>query len=322
LKINLINDLEKRPPQYPLGKSLHRASRQLWLSEAPDDKSLMVFFDAPADLRNVNLQSPFSHIKIFHDRGRPDYRVVIKLEQSSLKEKFVYVMESIAEHLQNLDQSKHLNFILNELANWSGFLAPKRDGLAKSELVGLWGELYIFSKYLIGRLSPREVVAAYCGIHYAPQDIAHNDFSVEVKTTLQKTPSTISISSLEQLDAWPMRQLLVLLLASEDDSGESINDLLDRISEGLQSDRGAQIAFQQAVSSKLERATEQQLELGFAKGSEHSWEVTESFPSLRRRQAPKGVASASYKISIAHMADFSVNKNMGEWLDGVRATRV
>jgi hypothetical protein len=322
MKVNPINDLLERPPQYPLGRSLHMASRHLWLSEAPDDKSLMVFFDAHADLNNVDLQSPFSHIKIFHDRGRPDTRVVIKLEQSAVEEKFVYVMESIAEDLAKIDAAQHLNFILSELANWSGFLAPKRDGLGKNELVGLWGELHIFSNYLIGRLSPREAVAAYCGIHDAPQDIAQNDFSIEVKTTLQKTPSNISISSLEQLDAWPARQLLVLLMAGEDDSGDSVNALLDRISDGLQSDRGAQIAFQQTVSSKLERATEQQLQLGFAKGSEYTWEVNDSFPSLRRRQAPEGVVSASYKISIAHIVGFAVNENVGEWLDGVRTTRV
>lgn len=324
MDFKLSTNLAERPPEYPLGRHFHEsASNYLWLSQAADDQSLMVFFDANEDVRNLDLRSPFNDIKIFHDRARRGgTRVIIKLEQSSLEEKFLYVMESIAEGMASLEPSHHLNFIIAELANWSAFLSPKREGIGKAELVGLWGELYIFSVYLIGRLSPREAVSAYCGIHDAPQDIAQNSFSIEVKTTLQKTPSTISISSLEQLDAWPARQLLVLLMAGEEDSGQSINNLLATISAGLQSDRTAQISFQKTVASKLERASEEQLELCFSRGSEHAWEVSDKFPSLRRRQISEGVVSATYKISLAHLVGFSVNKSVGDWLDGVRAIRV
>ena len=56
----------------------------------------------------------------------------------------------------------------------------------------------MFAEYLIERLS-RAGCAAYCG-YDAPQDIAEQ-LLLEIKTTLQK--SKISVSSLEQLDAWP-----------------------------------------------------------------------------------------------------------------------
>ena len=42
--------LATRPPQYPLGKTLHKNSRSL-ISEAADDQSLMAFFEAPTDVR-------------------------------------------------------------------------------------------------------------------------------------------------------------------------------------------------------------------------------------------------------------------------------
>ena len=109
--------------------------------------------------------------------------MVIKLEDASSEEKFVYVMESIAQVISEVEENKQLAYLLSELAEWSAFLAPKREGLTMAQLVGLWGELKIFAEYLIGRLSPREAVAAYCGIHDAPQDIAQNNFSIEVKTT-------------------------------------------------------------------------------------------------------------------------------------------
>ena len=312
--------LTTRPPQYPLGRTLHKNSRSLWISEAADDHSLMVFFEAPTDVRNLDLQGAFSHVKIFHDRARSGNRVVIKLENASSEEKFVYVMESIAQVISEVEEEKQLAYLLSELAEWSAFLAPRREGLTMAQLVGLWGELKVFAEYLIERLSPREAVAAYCGIHDAPQDIAQNNFSIEVKTTLQKTPSKISISSLEQLDAWPAKQLLVLLIAGEEDNGESVNQLISMISDALMVDRAAQMTFQQAVFGKVESATEKQLDLTFVKGSEHSWEVAENFPALRRRETPEGVVSAKYQISIAHIEDFSTGKLVGDWIDGIRAT--
>lgn len=311
--------LVERPPQYPLGRTLHKNSRSLWISEAPDDQSLMAFFEAPTDVRNLDLQGAFSHVKIFHDRARSGNRVVIKLENASAEEKFLYVMESIAEQISEIAEEKQLAYLLSELAEWSAFLAPRREGLTKAQLVGLWGELKVFAEYLIGRLSPREAVAAYCGIHDAPQDIAQIRFSVEVKTTLQKSPSKITISSLEQLDAWPAKQLLVLLIVGEEDNGKSVNDLISIISHALMVDRAAQISFQKAVFGKVESATEKQLDLRFVKGSEHSWEVVENFPALRRREMPEGVFSAKYQISIAHIEDFSTGKLVGDWIDGIRA---
>lgn len=311
--------LATRPPQYPLGMTVHKNSRVLWISEAADDQSLMAFFEAPTDVRNLDLQGAFSHVKIFHDRTRSGNRVVIKLENASSEEKFLYVMEAIAEQISEIVQEKQLAYLLSELAEWSAFLAPRREGLTKAQLVGLWGELKVFAEYLIGRLSPREAVAAYCGIHDAPQDIAQISFSIEVKTTLQKTPSKITISSLEQLDAWPAKQLLVLLIAGEEDNGESVNDLISIISHALMVDRAAQISFQKAVFGKVESATEKELDLRFVKGSEHSWEVVKNFPALRRREMPQGIVSAKYQISIAHIEDFSTGKLVGDWIDGIRA---
>ncbi|MDA9836530.1 PD-(D/E)XK motif protein [Luminiphilus sp.] len=297
---------------------MHKNSRVLWISEAADDQSLMAFFEAPTDVRNLDLQGAFSHVKIFYDRTRSGNRVVIKLENASSEEKFLYVMESIAEQISEIVEEKQLAYLLSELAEWSAFLAPRREGLTKAQLVGLWGELKVFAEYLIGRLSPREAVAAYCGIHDAPQDIAQISFSIEVKTTLQKTPSKITISSLEQLDSWPAKQLLVLLIAGEEDSGESVNDLISIISHALMVDRAAQISFQKAVFGKVESATEKELDLRFVKGSEHSWEVVKNFPALRRREMPQGIVSAKYQISIAHIEDFSTGKLVGDWIDGIR----
>ena len=80
----------------------------------------------------------------------------------------------------------------------------------------------------------------------------------------------------------------MLLIAGEEDNGESVNHLISIISDALMVDRAAQMTFQKAVFGKVESATEKQLDLTFVKGSEHSWDVVESFPHFEGGKCPRG----------------------------------
>ena len=191
--------------------------------------------------------------------------MVIKLEDASSEEKFVCVMESIAQVISEVEENKQLAICSQSLLSGLHFSHQTRGSYHGTAGRTVRAEDFRRIPTVDYRL---EKPAAYCGIHDAPQDIAQNNFSIEVKTTLQKTPSKISISSLEQLDAWPAQQLLVLLIAGEEDNGESVNHLISIISDALMVDRAAQMTFQKAVFGKVESATEKQLDLTFVKGSE------------------------------------------------------
>ena len=314
-----LSKLLEDVPEYPLGKNLNLESEKLWLSVSAEDQSLMVFFTAADTLVTKDIASPFEDISIFHDRARGN-RVVVRLEQVALAEEFTYVMHEIAAGIDPAAVHTSVDVFMRELEKWSGFLSPKRDGISESELVGLWGELYVLFAHLIDRLEPIEAIDSYVGLYDAPQDIAARDFTVEVKTTTQKTPKKIAISSLEQLDAWPARQLLTLILASRADSGISVSDLIDEIEKKIHSDTKALRAFRLAVSQKLNSASDTQLRENFSPDSEVAWEVTQDFPALRRSQAAPGVLDASYNIGIVSLTDFSVDCTVGEWVDGIRAS--
>lgn len=314
-----LSKLLEDVPEYPLGKNLNLKSEKLWLSVSAEDQSLMVFFTAEDTLVTKDIASPFEDISIFHDRARGN-RVVVRLEQAALAEEFTYVMHEIAAGIDPAAVHTSVDVFMLELEKWSGFLAPKRDGISESELVGLWGELYVLFTHLIDRLEPIEAIGSYVGLYNAPQDIATRDFTVEVKTTTQKTPKKIAISSLEQLDAWPARQLLTLILASRTDIGISVSDLIDEIEKKIHSDSKALRAFRLAVSQKLNSASDTQLREKFSPDSEVAWEVTQDFPALRRSQAVPGVLDASYNIGIVSLTDFSVDCTVGEWIDGIRAS--
>jgi hypothetical protein len=314
-----LSNLLVEVPEYPLGKNLNLLTEKLWLSASAEDQALMVFFYVEGDLAIRELASSFEDVRVFHDRSRGN-RIVVKLERLDLNQEFVYVMHEIAAGMERVELGGHLDFFMLELEKWSAFLAPKREGISESELLGLWGELYVLSAHLIDRLEPIEAIGSYVGLRNAPQDIAARDFTVEVKTTTQKTPKKISISSLEQLDAWPARQLLTLILASRTDTGISVSELLEGIEKRIRTDSKALRSFRLSVSQKLENASEAQLIENFSPDSEVAWEVTQDFPALRRSQVATGVVDASYDIGIVSLIDYKVDCTVGEWIDGIRAS--
>lgn len=314
-----LSKLLEDVPEYPLGKNLNLKSEKLWLSLSAEDQSLMIFFTASDALVTRDIASPFEDISIFHDRARGN-RVVVRLERAALAEEFLYVMHEIAAGMDPAAVHTNIDAFMLELEKWSGFLSPKRDGISESELLGLWGELYVLLEHLIDRLEPIEAIGSYVGLRNAPQDMAARDFTVEVKTTTQKTPKKISISSLEQLDAWPARQLLTLILASRTDTGISVSDLLEEIEKRIRADSKALRSFRLSVSQKLENASETQLIENFSPDSEVAWEVTQDFPALRRSQVATGVVDASYDIGIVNLTDYKVDCTVGEWIDGIRAS--
>ena len=304
-------------PEYPLGKNLNLASEKLWLSVSAEGQSLMIFFYVEDDLAMRELNSPFEDINIFHDRARGN-RVVVKLERPELAEQFAYVMHEIAAGMDSTAAHANLDFFMLEIEKWSSFLAPKREGISDSELFGFWGELHVLCFHVVDRLEPIAAIDSYVALEDAPQDLAAKDFTIEVKATTQKSPKRISISSLDQLDAWPARQLLALILISRADTGLSVRDLIVEIEARISSDVRALRKFRLAASKKLESASEIQLNERFSADSEVAWEVAQDFPALRRRETVAGIVDATYEIAIPNLTDFLMDYSIGDWIDAIR----
>ena len=85
----------------------------------------------------------------------------------------------------------------------------------------------MLQNFICGRFSPRESFRAHIEFMMRLKILRH-DFSIEVKTTISRAPSTVSISSLEQLNANCPHQLLVLLALVGSDDGASVSELETR----------------------------------------------------------------------------------------------
>lgn len=302
-------------PEYPEGTRVAVQDERFWAAKNSDG-SVCVFVDGIQARNLLQLGEILPSIFLHVDQLRVS-RGIFTLTEVSLVEKFLTVFVAIANDAKEISDADVCDHIKKEILEWSAFLSPRRTGITDEKLRGLWGELYVLQNFICGRFSPRESLRAYIGIHDAPQDLSGHDFSIEVKTTISRAPSTVSISSLEQLDANCPHQLLVLLALVGSDDGVSVSDLVDEITDILGADVRVAMQFQRLVHAALDGATEAQLDERFYPANLSAWEVTADFPALRRSDVNGAVLRADYSLAIQQLSDFLMTQDIGDWIDGL-----
>jgi len=312
--LNHLRDL----PEYPEGTRVAKDDARFWAAMQPNG-NVCVFIDYVPSKTIFDLGEILPSIVLHADQQRKS-RGIFTLTESALSEKFLTVFVAIASEASAVSDLDIYNHIKREVLEWSAFLAPHRAGISDEKLRGLWGELYILRRFICGRFSPRETLHTYVGIHDEPQDMSGSNFSIEVKTTISRAPSKVTISSLEQLDANCPNQLLVLLTLVGADAGESVSDLKEAIISDLAIDVGSAMRFRKLVHDALDGATETQLEEKFESVDLSAWDVRADFPALRRSNVPGAVQTVSYTLALHHLSDFLVSGDIGDWVDGIRTT--
>ena len=307
-------------PEYPEGTRVAQQDPRFWAARNSDG-SVCIFVEGIQGRSQLQLGEILPSIFLHVDQLRLS-RGIFTLTEVALVDKFLTVFVAIANDANQISDADVCDHIKREILEWSAFLSPRRTGISDEKLRGLWGELFVLQNFICRRFSPRESLMAYVGIHDAPQDLSGSDFSIEVKTTISRAPSTVSISSLEQLDALCPHQLLVLLTLIGSDDGESIAELVAEITDILSADVRVAMQFQRLVHAALDEATEAQLNEKFLTSTLTAWEVTDDFPALRRSEVNGAVARADYSLALQQLSAFLITKDIGDWIDGLRATGV
>jgi hypothetical protein len=304
-------------PKYPDGARFIVEDDRFWVSrDASGAAILFVQEDNEQDVGQI--EDIFSGLSIYHDRSIKGYRIVCRLEEQNLESKFGYVCEDIAKGA--IEHSGHNLFkhLVNQLKEWSGFLRPKRIGLSEEKFLGLWGELWVVANHYIDKFDPAIIAHTYTGPDGGAQDFSSLDFTLEVKSTYSKTPKTLSISSLEQLDARCDYQGICLLRVDLSDEGSSLNSMVTEIEAYLVSDPDALTSFRRKSSELLGEASVKQMEIRNIVIDERCWRVTNSFPALRRSETPVEISRAEYSISLGGIQDFEISSGVEGYLDAVR----
>jgi hypothetical protein len=198
------------------------------------------------------------------------------------------------------------------LVHWQSFLQKHPEGLGSEERLGLHGELLILRDLLLPVVPPVVAVKAWRGCKKAHQDFQFPKMALEVKTTRQTIPDSVSISNVQQLDDDDLDPLLLTVVHVHENAatGETLPDLvrtlharleseaLDLLDSGLQEVGYIDIdAHQELYSSTLYKFLTRDF-----------FHVRDDFPRLTRNQIPDGVTGVRYRLSLAACRDFRVEE--------------
>ena len=302
-------------PLYPEGARLSETDSRFWVARGAR-KELMVFIDGISKVQNDAATNVFTGLDLVLDVRYKGSRILCILDDPAIESMFVTVATHISTGTLIYDGQQLFNFLLREFNDWSAFLRPKHDGISESELIGLWGELHVMSQFYCQKYSPSKACAYFLGPSGAPQDFGGVGFTLEVKTTKDKAPSELKISSLNQLFAKSSDQAITLLQIDESDEGESLKNQLDLIEEYLKSDLSVFMSFQKKVHGLVGRASEEQLKRKHLVQNITCWSVCDNFPKLTPENVPKGVQKAQYSLRISDLSDFQINYDLEGFLHG------
>jgi hypothetical protein len=247
-----------------------------------------------------------------------EIRMVVRLEDNSLKDKFNIVVRDIAFKAESIESPALRKHVEQVLRSWSRFLKPVRDGLTKEEYNGFWGELSIVRDYLVDRYEPQEAISIWGGPDGSMQDIAVGKASIEVKTSFIGGKSEIFISNLDQLDSDAPHAFLVYVLAGINSAGgRSLEDLYEEVAKCLASDQIASSNFTRLCSDLYDRASEEQRSQLNVVNKVRVYEIKDNFPRLTRSVLSNDIISASYSIRADSILPYLCSGSLSEVLDNV-----
>jgi hypothetical protein len=235
----------------------------------------------------------------------------VALREPRFRDVFAALAEDLARRIEaTTSPTEAVATLLDQLTRWQKFLASLRGGLSAEEQRGLWGEIHFLCSHLLPALGP-SIVAAWKGPEGASQDFQLSSGCVEVKTTLANQPQVVRIANERQLDDTNRNAIFLHALALEVIEGDAAT--LPATVNGLR----ATLAPHAIASEQFEDAllaigyfdthAPRYAGCGYAVRSESNFRVRVGFPRLIENDLPIGVGDASYGLSLAACAGYTVS---------------
>ena len=302
-------------PIYPNGHRFFLNDDRFWVSMDKDGYRVLfvhdVFtgeLDIPDSLAGVNLELvPYEN----------NYsRLVCRLTScdSEFENKFSIVTKDIAYRSKGLKGNKLFNTIIEILRAWASFLKPQRQGLSSSEYIGLLGELYTVVEILSKEYSPSNTLSFWVGPEGKSQDFIVNKIAFEVKTSFSSTAKKITISSIDQLEKTTDKLFILHLIfnPSSNTNGFSLEELYKYFIKKIDNDLELKFNFYKKISDLYGKASDKQLKNKVILISNSIYEVTDSFPCLRKKDVPPSVEGVRYDLLIPSIKGYEIKESIGD----------
>lgn len=223
--------------------------------------------------------------------GRVQRHADLRCDDPDLFGVFGYVLDDLAARLGHGGDIDVVQTCREVLSDWRELTAGGTVGLGREAEMGLFGELSVLSR--LGVRDPYSALATWKGPEGASWDFSRDGKGIEVKTTSTVSGSTVKVSNIEQLDPSGLDSLdLVVVQVREDETGESIDELIDALVLA-----GFDPRTLLSEIAKVGHSYGQGSRRAYVTISLRKWRVSPDFPSLRRVDIPASKAHALLKIA-------------------------
>jgi hypothetical protein len=227
------------------------------------------------------------------------------LKNQLFKELFDSFCFDLFDHLAKTSVEDAFEELVNRYDAWRHlFENQKKQKLSGEEIKGLLGELLTLKHYLeTGR---HDAVAAWGGPAKADRDFEFNDTWAESKS-VKLDASTISISSLEQLDVTAPGSLHLLRIEkgpADRVDAFSLMDIVKQCAAAIASPQDIILFNNKLQLGGCDPSDEGQTERVYTLHEHAVYSVTNAFPRIVRGTLPPEVAKARYELYIPMLIGF------------------
>lgn len=236
--------------------------------------------------------------------------LIFKLLNTEHRDIFSVLCEDLILSVAPLkSEEKILKELINRFEKWKSlFEKASSTGLNPEEQRGLYGELFLLKKLLVAFNQTGVVLSSWVGIEKQIRDFQYNNWALEVKTTCGNNHQIVHISSERQLDITNIENLFLYHLSLEvrQKSGETLNQIVDSISEFLINDFTSLNRFQNKLleAGYFEQHRKLYSETGYFIRRDLFYRVKDSFPRIEEKDIRSGVGNVKYSIVVSNCTDY------------------
>lgn len=242
-------------------------------------------------------------------------KIVIALKNPLLCDEFFQFCSKIAIKVQNRDVKSIKNEIISAIDNFDNLLKATKT-IGETELVGLWGELYLILLNL-KKHNQRKIIEYWYGPFNEEHDFALKTHDYEIKTTVREK-RIHKISSLTQLEKKQGRTLFLIsiqITLGSGPSSDSVFSLISKIRKRLVNDSAAYEEFDDKIHriKGLWSIDEKKVKSYSLRSEMRKIEVNKVFPKI----TSKTLCLPKYSKNRLLDCEYNINcENLGLAFDG------
>lgn len=241
----------------------------------------------------------------------------VRLTDTNFADVFTALAEDVAPRVSAApDEGAAAAALLERLKRWQKFLTARATDFPVSRQRGLFGELHLLERWILPAFGAATAIACWRAPQAAHQDFQFPKGAIEVKTTTEKQPQAVRVTSERQLDDTGIRALFLFVVILDERitdvpgpaEGQSLPGIIASLRSTLDPAPFARLEFDDRLldAGYLDADAPRFDGRRYSLRSEHSYRVDEGFPRILERDLASGVGDVSYDLSLAACAPFSV----------------